>query len=476
MVQMAARTRVFLLARHGGDAVVENNNHMTGVGAIVARFHEAGNAAVDKRGVANHGDDLLGLFPREHVTEANAHTDGGTHVNHVVHGANGREGRQRVAADVARDDAVEFLEDCEGAAVRAARAEHRRLALHRNRIRTLVASDNAAHAVHVQFAEAENRVVFGFHRNAGGFNILGKPWVVFFDDHETLAFELLGEILDELHRQRVGHAELEDACFRSSFTHMVVTDTAHDDAHVGAAHFHLVRAFGHIPGFHLVHLGAELAAGRLREAGHHHMLGDIALEVRHHGREFFFGHHDGLGVVHAGRHTQDDGNLELFARLHRNAEEIVGFLGVAGLEHRANGCLRMVAGILFVLGTALARVVGHDPHHGTVHARVGRGVEHVACHVEAHHLHGDHAAGMAKGCTQGHFGGDLLVRGPLGIPAEFRIVLEDFGRGGTRVTRGKLHVAVAHGERDGLVSRNQHLFRIRIKSWHSVPFSCSQKL
>ena len=251
---------------------------------------------------------------------------------------------------------------------------------------------------------------------------------------------------------------------------MVVADAAHDDTEIGAAHFDLVRAFGNVPGFHFVHLGAEATASRFRESRHHHVLGDIAFEVRHHCREFFLRHDDRLGMVHASGHAEDDRNLELFARLHGDAEEVVGFLGVTRFEHRANGCLRVVTRILFVLGAALARVIGNNPHHAAIDTRVSCGIENITCHIQANHFHGDNTAGMSKSGTESDFGSDLFVRSPLGIAAQFRVIFQDFGGRSSRIACGKLNIAMTHGKGNGFVARNQHLFRIWIKSWHDIPF------
>ena len=66
---------------------------------------------------------------------------------------------------------------------------------------------DAAHAVDVQFAEAE---AFGlaFDRDSGGEQFGHQEWIAFLD-HDA-AFDRGGEVADRLHRQRVGETQLQD--------------------------------------------------------------------------------------------------------------------------------------------------------------------------------------------------------------------------------------------------------------------------
>ena len=72
---------------------------------------------------------------------------------------------ERVTADVAGHDAVEIFQRLKDDVMRAAIAQFRRLAGRARRFGRKVVRQNAPHAVHVQFAEAEH-LRFAFHRQA----------------------------------------------------------------------------------------------------------------------------------------------------------------------------------------------------------------------------------------------------------------------------------------------------------------------
>jgi hypothetical protein len=96
----------------------------------------------------------LALGVRQDVAQSQAHGDARAHANAGVHRRKRRQNAQRVAADVARDDAIQVAQALEHDAVRAAFAELRRFAGHFGWLRGGVVGQDAADARDVQFAKA----------------------------------------------------------------------------------------------------------------------------------------------------------------------------------------------------------------------------------------------------------------------------------------------------------------------------------
>ena len=117
--------RVGLTARHGRGGVVQNGEG--DVVAVVHRIRNAGHSAGEERGVAHESHLLLvRLGHRETLSHSNARA----HAQAGVHGIERLGVAERVAADVPAQHglatAERLLHGIEAAAVRAARAQHRR--------------------------------------------------------------------------------------------------------------------------------------------------------------------------------------------------------------------------------------------------------------------------------------------------------------------------------------------------------------
>ena len=123
--QRDARARMRLASRHGGGGVVE---HAQGeVVPVVDRIHDTGQAAGEERGVAHERERFtVGLRHGETLR----HGDAGAHAQARVHRIERLRVAQCVASDIAavhrRRLAQRALHRVEAAAMRAARAEHRR--------------------------------------------------------------------------------------------------------------------------------------------------------------------------------------------------------------------------------------------------------------------------------------------------------------------------------------------------------------
>ena len=88
-------------------------------GRVVDHLDQAGDPAVDEGGVADDADHAPRLLLRQHVAQAQSDADARPHADAGVHGRERRQDAQRVAADVAGDDAVQVAQDLEDAAVRS---------------------------------------------------------------------------------------------------------------------------------------------------------------------------------------------------------------------------------------------------------------------------------------------------------------------------------------------------------------------
>ena len=120
-----ARTRVGLTARHGRGGIVQDSEG--DVVAVVHCIRDTGHSAGEERGVAHESHLLLvRLGHRETLSHSNARA----HAQAGVHGIERLGVAERVAADVPAQHglatAERLLHGIEAAAVRAARAQHRR--------------------------------------------------------------------------------------------------------------------------------------------------------------------------------------------------------------------------------------------------------------------------------------------------------------------------------------------------------------
>ncbi len=123
--QRDARAGMRLASRHGGSGVVE---HAQGeIVAVVDRVHDTGQAAGEERGVTHERERFaVGLRNGETLR----HGDAGAHAQACVHCVERLSIPQRVAADVTAIHRgglpQRTLHRIEAAAMRAARAQHRR--------------------------------------------------------------------------------------------------------------------------------------------------------------------------------------------------------------------------------------------------------------------------------------------------------------------------------------------------------------
>src|ERR1035438_7795263 len=102
VIQRTARAWVLLHAGHGGGAVVQNDGQVAGRRRIVDRFHQARDAGVQERAVADHADHAPRLLGWQHLPQAQADAASRAHAHAGIERVKRRQHAQRVAADGAR--------------------------------------------------------------------------------------------------------------------------------------------------------------------------------------------------------------------------------------------------------------------------------------------------------------------------------------------------------------------------------------
>ncbi len=216
------------------------------------------------------------------------------------------------------------------------------------------------------------------------------------------------------------------------------------------------RAARLVPGRDLLHLAAQSVVRRLGVGRDHHPGGDVVLEVRLRSRcgGLPWPHHR-LGMADAGGQPQDHRDLPALGQIEGEQRVVVGLLRVDGLEHRRRRRAGVVPVVLLVLARRHPRVVrGHDDEPA-LDVRVGRREQRVRRDVEPDVLHRDQRARAGEGGAQRHLHSDLLVRRPLGMPAELVEVFEDLGRRRAGVAGAEPHAGVEGGEGDRLVAAEE---------------------
>src|ERR1035441_4349828 len=127
-IERTARSGVLLHAGHGGGAVVENDGQVAARRRIVDRFHQARDAGVQERAVADDAHHAPRFLAWQHVPQAQADGDASAHAHAGIERVERRQPAQRVAADVARHNAAQVAQRGKHGAVRTAGAQLRRLA------------------------------------------------------------------------------------------------------------------------------------------------------------------------------------------------------------------------------------------------------------------------------------------------------------------------------------------------------------
>ena len=158
--------------------------------------------------------------------------------------------------------------------------------------------------------------------------------------------------------------------------------------------------------------------------------------------------------------AQKNGRIVALAQFKSALNIIMAFLTVGGFQH---GNMRRAgdhAAVLLVLAGMHIGIVRRHDHQPRVHARIGRGIQRIGRHIDAHMLHAAHGARARHGRAEGRFHGYLFVGGPFAV---------DFGISGAelrnlRARRARIagyhpHAGLIRAARNGLVAQHQLFHR-----------------
>jgi len=294
----------------------ENDEHVPRRRWVVEHLDQAGETAVHEGGIADHADHLARLLGGQGVAQTQAHTDGCAHAHASVHGREGRQHAQGVTTDVARHDAAEVAQGLEDVAVRTTGAQFGRACPRAARARAGVASDNPAHARHIEFAKAE-ALGLVLDLDAGDARRLEEAWVAFLDDQT--AIDAGGEPLHGRDGQGVGQSQLEHARLRQRLAHVLEGNTRGDHAQGSSSLDDDGGSVLLVPRRDLGQLGAQPAVGRAGVGGNHHAAGNVAHESG--GRRWCrrgTRRKHGSRVAHARGQAQEHGNMPALGDLDAN--------------------------------------------------------------------------------------------------------------------------------------------------------------
>ena len=347
----------------------------------------------------------------------------------------------------------------EEAAVRAAGAQRRR-AGHGGDADIdrpgLLAKDALLQKLRIQLIELASQAL-ALTGDAGSADLGFHKIVELLDDVELL--DLLCERTDEVHRQRIRQAELQEGRVgREGVLRIFIGNGGGDDADLRAVQLHPVQRGRAAVGlkslerlFQLrmvqegVCRGGDVLA-RIAGIG----LGLLLLTLAE--------CHDTLGVRHARRGAEEHGNVELLGNAVGLTHEVQAFLRIGRLDHGQLRCAGIVAVILLVLGGVHAGIVCGDNDEAAADAVVGSRENGVCRNVDTDMLHRTEAAYTCEARAVGHFRRDLFVRRPLTVK---RITilgqrLEYLRAGGTGISGTDFYAGFIGAARNGFVAGEQN--------------------
>ena len=332
--------------------------------------------------------------------------------------------------------------------------------------------------------------------DAGGQQLLLEVRLELLDHEETV--DGRREAADDLDRQGLDHAELEEGRVGQCFPGRDVGGAGRDDADArrpAAPQGDQAGAGGAGPRLHPGELAGERRLlGVLREALHALeqaavqrprvarqqavLLGDAVrrlalglgpaqaarVAVARDRRAAAFvvlvaDAHQRLLVRRLDAQAHHDRHVELLAQVEGQPRELVALLAVGRLEHRHAADAPEVAVVLLGHAAGHAGVAGEAHHEAAVDARVHGADERVGGHAGPSALHRREGADAAHGRPERHLVGDLLVGGPLGVDAVVpRQVGDDLGARRARIGRRHLHAGLPGAARHGLVAQHQVRF------------------
>ena len=151
---------------------------------------------------------------------------------------------------------------------------------------------------------------------------------------------------------------------------------------------------------------------------------------------------------------QDDRCIKFFRKI--ISELCIGkaFRRIRRLEHHRLGGLRMMAGILFILGGMHARIVGNGNDHAGVDTRIGCCKQRVACHIQAHVFHRAEGTRARNRSAAGDLHRHLFIRRPFAVDVfVFRGIFGNFRAWRARIARSNPASRLIQAARDSLIAQ-----------------------
>ena len=237
-LQRGAGAGMLLLARHCGDAVIENRHG--DFGFVVDGCGQRREARMEEGAVTDGGDDAL--LPAR-LLEAVRHPDARPHRNEHIHRLERLQYAHRIAADVAGDDGLALLPGhiVEEGAVRTAGAQRRRARRHRHLnvrffgqfLRRLLVEQARLqralpHLLQRQLAAQREAILAVRHFDAGSQKLLLNEGIELLHDNQRS--HLRGEIADGVQRQRIAHPQLEDGAAGENLARVLIRHAGRHDA------------------------------------------------------------------------------------------------------------------------------------------------------------------------------------------------------------------------------------------------------
>ena len=190
--------------------------------------------------------------------------------------------------------------------------------------------------------------------------------------------------------------------------------------------------------------------------------------------------HHALRMADTGAHLKQHRRIEFFRKLIGKFRKGKRLRGIGRLQHGNLGRLRIMSGILFVLGTVHAGIIRHADHQSGMHSRIRYGKKRIRRHVKAYMLHGTEASLSGKTCTECCLKRHLLIGRPLRVQLLIlRRALRDLRAGRSRIAGYEAAASFIKTSGNRLVAEHQ-CFHISFSSFIVFPnfdprWSLSQK-
>ncbi len=281
------------------------------------------------------------------------------------------------------------------------------------------------------------------------------------DDNQLV--NLCREIENQLLRQRIDHAQLENArVVAEYFLCILVAGARCNHAEGGVAHLHAVKLAVLRKRDQIARALLDNRMTALCIARHHNILGNVLFIGFFRRSNALAGLNDALRMRHARAHLENNRRVKLLGKLKRAHGKGACLCRIRRLKHRNFRRNRVMARILLILRGMHARIVRHDNYHTGIDAGVGYGVQRVSRNIQADMLHAAEAARSCETCAERDLHGYLFIRRPFTI--HFIILcgfLCDLRARSSRITGNHAASCLIQTAGNRLIAQHQlfHMFR-----------------